>query len=475
MVAKYYHQNEDTDSDGLPDWFEWHEFGTLDHNSSSDPDGDGLLMSEERQFGLSAVITDDFLEGGGSIRRSGTIGYIEFQPNEDDDGDGLTKAQELQYGTSDDNTDSDGDGFLDGEEVTAGSDPANADSVPNRPPRDLNSTAVLAFQENQPVGTVIGEFNATDPDGHAITYSLVHRLPSDLNLSLWLDASDFSTITETNGSVSQWADKSGNGNHAVQATLAKMPSYLVSNSSISFDGNDDFLETSGFNPSGPMTIYGVFANAREVLPSTGNYIDVVATISTGNTSGWTLETFNTWSSRSSRKVYLYGVGTSSSVDRQTNGPTGQNNLTPNNFVVVSGTMNAATGQGPLTFGSYVTREYYGKNLLSEFIVCSQIHSSDLRIKVEDYLSRKWNLGLNLVPSKFTLENNGTLKTATVFDFESNASSYTINVQAKDELNATTDGNFTVTLLDVNLSIVLNDSNFMSDLKSLVFKPGSSER
>ena len=131
-------------------------------------------MSEERQFGLSAVIADDFLEGGGSIRRSGTFGYIEFQPNEDDDGDGLTKAQELQYGTSDDNTDSDGDGFPDGAEVTAGSDPANADSVPNRPPRDLNSTALLAFSENQPVGTVIGEFNATDPDGHAVTYHFVN-------------------------------------------------------------------------------------------------------------------------------------------------------------------------------------------------------------------------------------------------------------------------------------------------------------
>ena len=73
VLAKYYHQNEDTDSDGLPDWFEWHEFGTLDHNSSSDPDGDGLLMSEERQFGLSAVIADDFLEGGASIRRSGLV------------------------------------------------------------------------------------------------------------------------------------------------------------------------------------------------------------------------------------------------------------------------------------------------------------------------------------------------------------------------------------------------------------------
>ena len=51
-------------------------------------------------------------------------------------------------------------------------------------------------------------------------------------------------------------------------------------------------------------------------------------------------------------------------------------------------------------------------------------------------------------SLFMLETNGTLKTATTFDYETNASSYTITVQAKDELNATTEGNFTVTLLDV---------------------------
>ena len=51
-------------------------------------------------------------------------------------------------------------------------------------------------------------------------------------------------------------------------------------------------------------------------------------------------------------------------------------------------------------------------------------------------------------SLFALDSNGTLKTATTFDYESNASSYTITVQAKDELNATTEGNFTVSLLDV---------------------------
>ena len=51
-------------------------------------------------------------------------------------------------------------------------------------------------------------------------------------------------------------------------------------------------------------------------------------------------------------------------------------------------------------------------------------------------------------SLFSLDTNGTLKTATVFDYETNASTYSIRVQAKDEHNATVEGNFTVTLTDV---------------------------
>jgi len=85
----------------------------------------------------------------------------------------------------------------------------------NSAPTDINASNLI-IAENSAIGSVIGEFNATDPDGDTnITFSLVPPLPSDLNLSLWLDASDASTITHSNGSVSQWADKSGNGNHAV--------------------------------------------------------------------------------------------------------------------------------------------------------------------------------------------------------------------------------------------------------------------
>ena len=50
---------------------------------------------------------------------------------------------------------------------------------------------------------------------------------------------------------------------------------------------------------------------------------------------------------------------------------------------------------------------------------------------------------------FILETNGTLKTAVTFDYESNASTYAIRVEAKDEYNATVEGNFTVALTKVN--------------------------
>ena len=57
---------------------------------------------------------------------------------------------------------------------------------------------------------------------------------------------------------------------------------------------------------------------------------------------------------------------------------------------------------------------------------------------------------------FTLETNGTLKTATVFDYESNASTYSIRVQAMDDSNASVEGNFTITLLDgPNGTVTLN--------------------
>lgn len=46
-------------------------------------------------------------------------------------------------------------------------------------------------------------------------------------LKLWLDASDISSVVHSSGFVSQWRDKSGNGNHATQGTGANQPVFLT--------------------------------------------------------------------------------------------------------------------------------------------------------------------------------------------------------------------------------------------------------
>jgi hypothetical protein len=60
---------------------------------------------------------------------------------------------------------------------------------------------------------------------------------------------------------------------------------------------------------------------------------------------------------------------------------------------------------------------------------------------------------------FILESNGTLKTATVLDHEQNPGPLSVRVQVKDDYNATTEGNFSVTIIDtVDFTIVLNVEN-----------------
>ena len=66
-----------------------------------------------------------------------------------------------------------------------------------------------------------------------------------------------------------------------------------------------------------------------------------------------------------------------------------------------------------------------------------------------------------------MESNGSLKTATTFDYESNASSYSIRVQAKDEYNASVEGNFTVALTDV-IELTPQTITWSQNLTSLTY-------
>ena len=69
--------------------------------------------------------------------------------------------------------DRDGDGFSNTDELASGSDPFDPNSMPNRAPSSLSLSADT-ISENQPVGSLVGQFSAIDPDGSdSFIYTLV--------------------------------------------------------------------------------------------------------------------------------------------------------------------------------------------------------------------------------------------------------------------------------------------------------------
>lgn len=86
--------------------------------------------------------------------------------------------------------------------------------------------------------------------------------PADIaNLQLWLDAGDETTITDIAGVVSQWDDKSGNNNHAVQVDTTKRPITnsvnINSNNAIDFDGVNDFMSFPAISRASGYTAFVV--------------------------------------------------------------------------------------------------------------------------------------------------------------------------------------------------------------------------
>lgn len=64
IIAHYFADNADTDGDGLKDWMEWNQFGTLANGPTSNPDGDGFTVAQEDARGLAPRIGDIMQEGG---------------------------------------------------------------------------------------------------------------------------------------------------------------------------------------------------------------------------------------------------------------------------------------------------------------------------------------------------------------------------------------------------------------------------
>ena len=137
--------------------------GTLTANQIFDYEAD------DRNYSITVFATDDH---NATLDKNFTISVTNVV--EDLDGDGT----EDHY-----DDDIDGDGLSNAEELANNSDPRDASSS-NRPPSDINTTSNLTIAENSVIGSVIGEFNATDLDGDTnITFSLLNGSWSEMGWS----------------------------------------------------------------------------------------------------------------------------------------------------------------------------------------------------------------------------------------------------------------------------------------------------
>jgi hypothetical protein len=165
VIFKWW-KGEDTDGDGLPDYWEnlYGSNPSVATNTSSDNDGDGLTLLQEFQLGtdFNSVDTDDDGLSDAWESEHGMQATVASDASQDFDGDGLTNLEEFTLGTDINLADTDNDGFAD-----------NLDELP------LIAGEHLDFDKDG-----VGDFADNDDDDDGI--------PDDFEFSHGLNSKDAS-------------------------------------------------------------------------------------------------------------------------------------------------------------------------------------------------------------------------------------------------------------------------------------------
>jgi surface protein len=333
------------------------------------------------------------------------------------------------------------------------------------PPTDLNSTAVLAFSENQPLGTIVGEFNATDPDANAtLNYTLVDGNGSTGNLFFNLDQNG----TLKSAAVFDYENNESNYSIRVQvrdeqnASLEKtfVINLLNEIEDLDGDGIEDFHDPDDDNDG--------FSDAVEIAYGS----DPIDANSTANATPTDLNNSTSASFFENQPIGTL-ITDFNATDPDVNATLTYSISGPNAHLFTidqNGTLfthvifDFETNASVYNLSVRVTDEHNASQQISRNIILKNINESPNSLSLSSN-SLLENQPVGTVIGEFnatdlegdaitfhlpggdnnnylfTLDTNGTLKTATTFDYESNASTYTITVQAKDELNATTEGQF----------------------------------
>ena len=398
----------------------------------------------------------------------------------DTDGDGLTDKEEVDSGTNPLLADTDGDGYSDMAEINANTNPLLSSSSPNQAPTDLNTTAPLTLAENQPVGTVVGEFNGTDPDANS---TLVYSLASgngDHNNSLF--------SLDTNGTLTSQVVFDFESNPSAYSLLVGVKdeynaslekSFTVSLTNVN-EFPYDLNSTTALTLTENQPVGTVIGNLSALDPDANyslSYSLISGTGDMGN-SFFTMDgngslsnnvmfdfenNASTYSIRAVVKdefnASVEGIFTITLTDlfEDLDGDGVADHLdSDEDGDGFSDAVEIAYGSDPTDPNSVANAPPSDLNSSGPLALTeNQPIGSVIGILTANDPDVNAVLSYHLIPgtgdennSLFFLETNGTLSSGVVFDFESNASTYSIRAVVKDEFNASMEGIFTITLTDL---------------------------
>jgi hypothetical protein len=253
--------------------------------------------------------------------------------------------------------------------------------------------------------------------------------PAAISTAAWFDADDSNTITLSGPNVTQWNDKSGNGNNMTQSTPANQPIYepfgnQMGGAALSFNGTTQFISGNILSPTALrnftslnvfMVLQSTLATAPDinsVLPF-GLFRNNTAAISyfwasaTSILTGETVTLILNGNDRVGSSTYARAANTMQIFNTQnaTTGTTLFANGSSVNLNLSNG-MTTSTNTSPLAaalgtdlFSVFATggpeNAVSPAGKVSEILVFNENLSTTNRQLVEGYLAWKWDLVASL--------------------------------------------------------------------------------
>lgn len=231
--------------------------------------------------------------------------------------------------------------------------------------------------------------------------------PANTTTSLWLDASDASTITQSGGLVSQWNDKSGNNRHGTQSVSANRPAYLANwlngLPGLDFDGiNDELLLSSLTALSSVNQTFFIVAQRDNA----GGRTEIAFAIGNDSSSDgladiprWTDNVMYSQLGYAANRPTPTSVITNTPYINCVTGGTKQVSYTNDTLIGTGTTQSTATfgnTSGAVGSGRAISsaiRYFDGK--IGELIIVPSVATTALRQQVTGYFAHRWGLTANL--------------------------------------------------------------------------------